>query len=715
MSNWAEQNNIYLGASLHWLRLRLFSVLATITPSPAPAHAPAPDPAPTMGALADPARRPWYGRQDAAPRVPKSTSAAPPVRASGAPDPGVLAEAATARTDAAHTEPRPALCQLAERLGLSDFERDTLLLCAAAEIDPGIANLYAQLQGSTRRSAPSFALALQVLEAPSWDALSPHRPLRYALLVELTSVAAATPLTTTPLRTDERVLHYIKGLNVIDERLAALTTPVGDGHPPLLSPQQMAVADAVHAQLRMAAAQSRLPLVQLVGPDAGSRLDLAREVSARLGRRVYRLGLDALPTAKGELEALVRLWLRERLLLPLTLYIDAEELQGAAPDVVAAFMALTSRDIGPAFVGLRDPPARGVAGVLSFEIERPSTREQHDQWLAVLASMDGQVLQTQAAALAPQLAGHFNLNFGDIARVIASSRTAMADVTEAALTADAIWQACRQLTQPGLDQLAQRLEPKAGWDDLVLPEDTAALLRQIAAQVRSRFQVYQDWGYGQRMTRGLGISALFAGESGTGKTMAAEVIARELGLSLYRIDLSAVVSKYIGETEKNLRRLFDSAEQGGAILFFDEADALFGKRSEVKDSHDRYANIEINYLLQRMEAFSGLAILATNMKSALDHAFMRRLRFIVNFPYPGPAERRRMWERTLPPEVPHEALDFDRLARLGLSGGNIHSIALNAAFMAAARGTPLTQAMLLSAARNEMRKLDKPVSEADLR
>jgi SpoVK/Ycf46/Vps4 family AAA+-type ATPase len=179
--------------------------------------------------------------------------------------------------------------------------------------------------------------------------------------------------------------------------------------------------------------------------------------------------------------------------------------------------------------------------------------------------------------------------------------------------------------------------------------------------------------------------------------MAAEVIANDLGLNLYRIDLSAVVSKYIGETEKNLRRLFDAAEQGGAILFFDEADALFGKRSEVKDSHDRYANIEINYLLQRMEAFSGLAVLATNMKSALDPAFVRRLRFIVNFPFPGIAERKRIWEQALPAETPAEALDYDRLARLSISGGNIHSIALNAA------------------ARTEMRKLDKPVHEAGFR
>jgi SpoVK/Ycf46/Vps4 family AAA+-type ATPase len=217
------------------------------------------------------------------------------------------------------------------------------------------------------------------------------------------------------------------------------------------------------------------------------------------------------------------------------------------------------------------------------------------------------------------------------------------------------------------------------------------------------------------MNRGFGISALFAGESGTGKTMAAEVIANALDVALYRIDLSAVVNKYIGETEKNLSRMFDAAEQGGAILLFDEADALFGKRSEVKDSHDRYANIEINYLLQRMESFRGLAILATNMKSALDAAFLRRLRFVVNFPYPGLAERERMWRRAMPEALPRDEIDFGRLARFSLSGGNIHSVALNAAFLASSRGVPLNQELVLAAVRNELKKLDRPANEAALR
>jgi SpoVK/Ycf46/Vps4 family AAA+-type ATPase len=266
-----------------------------------------------------------------------------------------------------------------------------------------------------------------------------------------------------------------------------------------------------------------------------------------------------------------------------------------------------------------------------------------------------------------------------------------------------------------LDALAHRIEPKATFDDIVLPAEQTELLRQITAQVNQRGKVYGEWGFGRRLNRGLGISALFAGESGTGKTMAAEVIANALQLNLYRIDLSAVVSKYIGETEKNLRRLFDAAEDGGAILFFDEADALFGKRSEVKDSHDRYANIEINYLLQRMESYRGLAILATNLRGSLDVAFMRRLRFIVSFPFPGIAERRRMWQIAFPPQTPTRQLDYDRLARLNLTGGSIHNAALNAAFLSADAGSPVTMPLVLAAAKAEFVKLDRPVNEAEFR
>jgi SpoVK/Ycf46/Vps4 family AAA+-type ATPase len=239
------------------------------------------------------------------------------------------------------------------------------------------------------------------------------------------------------------------------------------------------------------------------------------------------------------------------------------------------------------------------------------------------------------------------------------------------------------------------------------------MLKEIAAQVKQRSKVYDIWGFAVRGANGLGISTLFAGASGTGKTMAAEVLAHELRLDLYRIDLSQVVSKYIGETEKNLQKVFDAAEAGGAILLFDEADALFGKRSEVKDSHDRYANIEVSYLLQRMEAYRGLAILTTNMKSAIDIAFLRRIRFVVQFPFPDITQRTEIWRRIFPARMPTEGLDFNKLARLNVAGGNIRNIALNAAFLAADEDKSVQMSHLLRSAKSEYAKLEKTLTEAE--
>src|SRR5262249_2186126 len=256
--------------------------------------------------------------------------------------------------------------------------------------------------------------------------------------------------------------------------------------------------------------------------------------------------------------------------------------------------------------------------------------------------------------------------------------------------AQRIWQCCRESARGGLDALAQRVDSRACFEDVVLPLAQMAMLRDITEHLRYRHTVYDAWGMGGKNTRGRGLCALFTGESGTGKTLAAEAIANEVGLDLYRIDLATLGSKYIGETGTNLKRLFDGAEVSGAVLLFDEADALYGKRSEVKDSHDRYANIEVAYLLQRIEAYRGLAILTTNLKSALDRAFLRRIRFVVQFPFPDDAWRREIWRRELPDTAPKLEIDCAALARLQLTGGHIRSVALNAAFMAAAAGEPIT-------------------------
>jgi SpoVK/Ycf46/Vps4 family AAA+-type ATPase len=276
-----------------------------------------------------------------------------------------------------------------------------------------------------------------------------------------------------------------------------------------------------------------------------------------------------------------------------------------------------------------------------------------------------------------------------------------------------IWKACCIHTRPKVDDLAQRIEPVATWNDIVLPDAQKQILREIATQVKHRKKVYNDWGFAGMGSRGLGISALFTGESGTGKTMASEVLANELQLDLYRIDLSQVVNKYIGETEKNLKQIFDAAEEGGAILLFDEADALFGKRSDVKDSHDRYSNIEVSYLLQRMEAYGGLAVLTTNMKSAIDRAFLRRIRFVVQFPYPDTILRAEIWRRIFPADTPVKNLDIEKLSRLSVPGGNIRNIAINAAFMAADEGQPVHMSHISRAVRGEYNKLEKALSNTE--
>lgn len=282
----------------------------------------------------------------------------------------------------------------------------------------------------------------------------------------------------------------------------------------------------------------------------------------------------------------------------------------------------------------------------------------------------------------------------------------------------------RERAAQGLDGLAQRIEPQARWDDLVLPAAQLAQLRQLAQCRRLGAQVLDNWGFRAKSARGLALTALFSGPSGTGKTMAAEILARELcdevgdsgALALYRVDLAAMVSKYIGETQKNIGRIFDAAEDSGAVLLFDEGEALFARRSpEVKDSHDRHANSETSYLLQRLETYSGIAIVTTNLRAAVDDAFLRRFRAVIDFPFPDAAQRALIWQAVLPPALPREGIDFDALARLTVSGGFIRAIALTAAWLAAADGAVLRMAHLERAARQEYMKLGKPLSESELR
>jgi len=698
-SNWHEGNSRYLSAALLWLRACLEYRVSQL-PEPVQHLLPISQPV-------EPGRSFWRGFMKGGERTSPLVQRLLPAPANTKVSP-LVEDAAEAMQHAAdEMNPPPALLILSHRLGLSPFERQVLLLCLAMELDPGIAALCARCQTDSGRPSPSFALAFSIFENPSWDALSPERPLRYWRLIEI-SQPGGQALTISPLRADERVVNYLKGLNYLDDRLAPILVPV-EVHtgPSDLPPSHRETVDTILRRLRQVESGKSLPVMQLLGSDPASKMLIASHVTGAIGMHLYRLPSAFLPSQAGDLETLARLWQRESLLLPLALYVDAFEAgaEAAAHGPGSPISRLLERVEGAVFLDTRESWPGLARASVAVDIAKPAPAEQRLAWQSLLGD--------EAAAEAALLSGQFNLSLTDI-RQIARQTLNDSSPAEASLP-ERLWKSCLTTTRPRLDTLAQRLEPRMTWDDLVLPSAEHHLLRQIAEQVAQRSMVYETWGFGAKMSRGLGISALFAGDSGTGKTLAAEVIATHLRLDLYRIDLSAVVSKYIGETEKNLRRLFDAAENGGAILFFDEADALFGKRSEVKDSHDRYANIEINYLLQRMESYRGLAILASNMKSALDQAFLRRLRFVVNFPFPGAPERRLIWQRVFPADMPRADLDYDRLARLNMAGGNIYNIALNAAFMAARAGSPVTMPLVLDAARAEFRKLERPINEMEFR
>jgi hypothetical protein len=670
-----------LGDAVKWLHLRLERLCAELEPVQAN----------------DNKKTGWF----------KQTSSEPSAKIDQADKDKTIAEIAEKMTASEAAEPPPALLILSRQLGLTRFEREVLLLCAAMELDGKTAALCAKAQDNPYKPYPTFALALKLFDQPAWGALSADRPLRYWRLLEINQ-PGAEPLTTSALRADERIVNYlVEPKHILDDRLLPYIAPleIADTDEAVLAPSQLQAAQTLrhYVDIHTNNVKQQSLVIQLTGADTPAKPAIARHALSQLGLELTRFPLETLPTQTGELENFLRLWGRERLLLPIALYLDAHQADDASAQTKTVLHRILASSSGVVVLGTRD--IRPEFDSLTLEINKPTANEQQTAW------HDG--LGPSVGEFAARLAGQFSLDLSAIRQI---ANAALAEQPEPDHLQQNIWQACLIKTSPRLDQLAQRLEAKARWEHLVLPKEPLALLRQITDQVGQRGKVYNDWGFLATMNRGLGLSVLFAGESGTGKTMAAEVIANALGLNLYRIDLSAVVSKYIGETEKNLRRLFDAAEDGGALLFFDEADALFGKRSEVKDSHDRYANIEINYLLQRIEAYRGLAILATNMKSSLDQAFMRRLRFIVNFPFPGAPERNDMWRKVFPSPTPVGELDYEHLARFNLTGGSIHNIALNAAFLAARADPPkVTMALIFEAMRSELRKLDKPVNEAEFR
>jgi hypothetical protein len=578
-----------------------------------------------------------------------------------------------------------AIDTLSACFALTGFERALLLLCAGVEMDSEVAALCARAGGG--RPHASFGLALATQPDAHWSALAPVRPLRRWRLIE---VSEDVPLASAPLRIDERVLHYLAGIDYLDPRLRPLLREVPEAA--IMATAQQALAKEVAAALT----ETPLPVVNMAGNDPDGKRDVASTAASLCGMQLHAMSEADLPAGAHEIEALAALWERESALLESALLVECAVEPGA---LVTRFV----ERVGGLVVVAGTEHLNLDRNDVRFRVDKPARQDQLVLWKSVLNE-----------GSAGELSGvvcEFELS----ARQICRLGGRLGSEAPGEVSRQALWEACRGVKRIRLDGLAQRIEPSAGWADLVLPKPQKHTLEQISSQVRNRMLVYDSWGFEGKSARGLGISALFSGESGTGKTMAAEVLAGELHLDLYRIDLSGVVSKYIGETEKNLSRIFEAAEGGGAILLFDEADALFGKRSEVKDSHDRYANIEVSYLLQRMESYRGLAILTTNQKAALDAAFQRRLRFVVHFPFPDLAERAEIWRRVFPEDTPTEELAYDKLARLQMAGGHVRNIALSAAFHAAENGRPVSMQHLLLAAHAEAARTERGLTDAETR
>jgi len=588
------------------------------------------------------------------------------------------------------------LGNLRDIFGLSEFETDVLLLCAGTAIDRRFASAWNH--GPSGLGAPTLGLAMEICDRPHWSVLSRLRPLRRWRLVEL----GPGPLLQAALSIDERILQYLLDVPAADERLDALVRAVDDGAGSPLGPRGVQLSEIASTGARHWFRQGRGSLL-LCGGRREDRTDLFRAMCGEAGIRPLWIDASDLPESVMERDRLALLATREAALVPSGYLVRTSRLE--SPQILEDWLerleAPAAVEVDPGSVAERLPGTR-------LSIPAMTGTQRRSIWNENLGSL-APGLENELESLVQV----FSLSESEIRETARQLREEPRPVDET--LADSARRLCRETARRSLDDLAGRVEGGALWDDLVLPPPQLAVLRQIVSHSRQSTLVHDRWGFAGREARGLGLSALFSGPSGTGKTMAAGVLARELDRDLYQIDLATVVSKYIGETEKHLRRIFDAAERSGAILLFDEADALFGKRSQVRDSHDRYANLEVSYLLQRMEAYRGIAILTTNMQNALDPAFLRRLRFVVQVPFPDEPSRARIWRGAFPRKAPTESLDFERLAQLNVTGGVIRNIALLSAFLAATDGGSIEMRHVLEAARTECSKLEKPLASSEIR
>ncbi len=619
------------------------------------------------------------------------------------------------------------LNELGRLFRLSKFDIDVLLVCLLGELDMEYQQVYAYLQDDITKKSPTVNLVMQLLcESPgdmlkARQAFSPEAPLMKYHIMHLHDdhTPRPTPLLAKFLQIDERITSYLLGTDQIDSRLIPFTHLAS----PKLKLQDIILDDETAHRLDKLLIHSKDKgiICHLNGTYGVGRQATAEGICSELGVPILIVDVKRMLVADIPFELLVRLIFREGRLQNAALYFDGYDLLlGDEKEMKPGHESImTELESYPAWIflaGERDWQPRGVLNnkpFIDIALPIPSYPERRQLWEK---QWNGQrALDTDVSF--SDLASKFRLSGGQIRDVAALARSLAQwrDPENGLVTSEDLYAACRKQFRGTLGVLARKIQPKYGWDDIILPKDQMEQLHEICSYVEYYHTVYGDWGFDRKLSTGKGLNVLFAGPSGTGKTMAAEIMANQLGLDLYKIDLSAIVSKYIGETEKNLDRIFREGQTSNAILFFDEADALFGKRSEVRDSHDRYANIEMAYLLQKMDEYEGMVILATNLRKNMDEAFARRMHFAAEFPFPEEADRYRIWQNIFPKEAPlSTGIDLAFLARqFKITGGNIKNIALSAAFLGAQDGGVITMENIIWATKREFQKLGRLCTESD--
>jgi len=619
------------------------------------------------------------------------------------------------------------LPQLQRIFGLGRLETDIVLIALAPEIDLRYERLYAYLQDDVTKKWPRIELIMHLLDGgletqvAIRNSMAPSAPLLKYHLVTLMDdpTNPQGPWLGKGLKVDQRIVSFLLGEDDVAPQLLAFTNCQlpNVGWEDLSIPRELKRGLESWLKTKQKGPESTVFYCQ--GPYGVGKRAIASGVSQQLRLKLLAVkGQYLLETALATFQSLLTLIYREAQLQQAAVYWQdfdqlltdeqrpkLEHLKGiwGEPSQITFLAGNQSWE-----------PANLPTNVhfVRLELSMPTVAERWQLWQQALPELITKDL-TEGVALASK----FRLTAGQIrdAAATARNRARWRDPEQSHITVEDLYTACRLQSNQKLNTLAQKITPHYTWDDIVLPDMQKQQLQEICNCVQYRAQVYEQWGFGNKLALGKGLTVLFAGPSGTGKTMAADIIAGSLGLDLYKIDLSAVVSKYIGETETNLARIFHEAETSNAILFFDEADALFGKRSEVRDAHDRYANIETGYLLQRIETFEGVAILATNLSKNLDAAFRRRIQHTVEFPFPDAALRRQIWTRIWPAAIPCDNLDLDFVAqRFDIAGGHIRNVALAAAFLAASDGGRVTNAHLMRATQREYQKMGKKLMAADL-